>query len=351
MTRGATLRVQPFGDVVDVRPGESALDALLRQGRFVRHGCKHGGCGTCRARLVSGECTLSARTSFSLSDADREAGIVLLCSTYATGGELVVDLAGVMELGEDEFRAGHHVAEHLAEVTGIERLTDDLRAVRFRLDGELRFAAGQYVEVEVPGEPDEWRAYSMTSSPRDPRHLEILVKLIPSGRFSAAVERRLRPGDRLRLRGPQGQFAIRLSHRPIVMIAGGSGLGPIRAMVLDLVESGNRRPVTLFHGARRRRDLIFVDELGELERQHAWFRFVPALSELEPGVPWDGEVGRVTEVAGRRLLDLRGTEAYLCGPPGMVDAAIRTLVAAGCKARHVFFDRFVPTGRPAGSRA
>ncbi|HEX7835910.1 MAG TPA: 2Fe-2S iron-sulfur cluster-binding protein, partial [Kofleriaceae bacterium] len=131
MTWGATLRVQPFGDVVDVRPGESALDALLRQGRFVRHGCKHGGCGTCRARLVSGECTLSERTSFSLSDADREAGIVLLCSTYAAGGEAVVDLAGVMELGEDEFRAGHHVAEHVAEVAAIERLTDDLRTVRF----------------------------------------------------------------------------------------------------------------------------------------------------------------------------------------------------------------------------
>jgi NAD(P)H-flavin reductase/ferredoxin len=344
VTRGATLRVQPFGDVVEVRPGESALGALLRQGRFVRHGCKHGGCGTCRAHLVSGACTLSERTSFSLSDADREAGIVLLCSTYPTGGELVVDLAGSMELGEDEFRAGHHVAEHVAEVAAIERLTDELRAVRFRLPGALEFAAGQYVEIEVPGEPDAWRSYSMSSSPRDPHRVEILVKLLPFGRFSAAVDGRLRPGDRLRLRGPQGQFAIRLSHRPIVMIAGGSGMGPIRAMVLDLVESGTRRSVTLFHGARRRRDLVFVDELRALERQHDWFRFVPALSEPEPGVTWDGEVGRITDVVAERLPDLRGTEGYLCGPPGMIDAGIRTLVAAGCKARHVFFDRFVPTG-------
>src|SRR6185369_7845939 len=90
------LRVEPFGEVVEVRPGESALAALLRHGRFVRYGCKHGGCGTCRARLVSGACQLSDRTSFSLSDADREAGIALLCSTYVTGGEVVVDLSGVM---------------------------------------------------------------------------------------------------------------------------------------------------------------------------------------------------------------------------------------------------------------
>ena len=341
-----TLVIDPFGEAVEVLPGESALDAILRHGRFVRHGCKHGGCGTCRARLVSGDCRLSDRTSFSLSDADREAGIVLLCSTYVTTGEAVVDLSGVMELGLDEFRAGSRVTEYTAEVTAIERMTHDMCALRFGLRGrqELRFSAGQYVEVEVPGEPGEWRSYSMSSAPSDPRRLEIIVKLIPNGRFSSAIGRRLGPGDPLHLRGPLGQLAVRLSHRPMVMISGGSGIGPIRSMLLELVQAGNRRAVTMFHGARRRRDLVLVEELRELERQHDWFRFVPALSEPEPGVPWDGEIGRVTDVVDRRLADLRGFEGYLCGPAGMVDAAIRTLLAAGCKQRHIFFDRFVPSG-------
>jgi len=340
------LRVEPFGDAVEVRPGESALGALLRHGRFVRHGCKHGGCGTCRARLVSGNCELSDRTSFSLSDADREAGIVLLCSTYVTGGEVVVDLTDVMELDAEEFRAGRHVAEHVAEVAAIEPLTPEICAVRFRLafGGELRFAAGQYVEVEVPGGHDEWRSYSLSSAPFDPRNLEIIVKLIPGGRFSSMLDGRVRAGDRLAVRGPLGQFAVRMSHRPMVMIAGGSGMGPIRSMLLDLARTGNRRQVTLFFGARRRRDLFFVDELRALEREHAWFRFVPALSELEPGVPWDGELGLVTEVVQRSLPDLRGTEGYLCGSPAMIDAAIRTLVEAGCRERHIFYDRFVPSG-------
>ena len=340
------LRVEPFGEVVEVRPGESALAALLRHGRFVRYGCKHGGCGTCRARLVSGACQLSDRTSFSLSDADREAGIVLLCSTYVTGGEVVVDLSGVMELDAQEFRAGRQVAEHVAEVVAIERLTPDLRAVRFRLASgrTLRFAAGHYIELEVPGGHDEWRSYSLSSAPSDPCNLEIFVKRIPGGRFSSMLDGRVHAGDRLRVRGPLGQFAVRMSHRPMVMIAGGAGLGPIRSMLLDLAHTGNRRQVTLFFGAQRSRDLFFVDELRALEREHAWFRFVPALSEPEPGVPWDGEFGLVTEVVQRSLSDLRGTEAYLCGSPAMIDAAIRALVDAGCRECHIFYDRFVPSG-------
>ncbi len=353
MTADATLRVEPFGDVVTVRPGESALDALLRQGRFVRHGCKHGGCGTCRAQLVSGACQLSDRTSFSLSDADRDAGIVLLCSTYVTTGEAVIDLTSVMELGEDEFRAGYRVAEHTARVTAVVPLTHELRAVRLRMpdDRPLAFVAGQYVEIEVPGDPGAWRSYSISSAPGDRHDLEILVKLIPGGRFSSVVSDRLAPGDRLHLRGPLGQLAIRLSHRRMVMIAGGSGIGPIRAMLLGLVQSGSRREVVVCHAAHSQRDLAYADELRALERQHDWLRYVPVLGAPEPGAAWDGELGHAPELGARRFSDLRGAEASLCGPPGLIAAVISALIAAGCKPRHIFFDRFVPTGGDAGVTA
>src|SRR5215475_3069403 len=333
------IRIEPFGEVLAARPDESVLAALLRQGRFVRYGCKHGGCGTCRAELVSGECELSPRTSFSLSDADREAGVVLLCSTRVASGEAVFDVSKMMDLTLEEFQAGSQVVERVAEVTSVEPLTHDIRAVRFRLlDGhEMKFVAGQYIEVEVPGGRDEWRSYSLSSAPEDSRNVEIIVKVIPGGRFSSALEGRLGPGDRLKLRGPLGQFAVRLSHRPMVMIAGGSGMGPIRSMLLELVRAGNQRPVTFFYGARRQRDLFLVEELRALEREHVWFTFVPALSEPDTGVAWDGEIGLVTEVVMRTLPSLRGTEGYLCGPPGMIDAAIRVLVSAGCKERHIFF--------------
>jgi NAD(P)H-flavin reductase/ferredoxin len=340
------IRIEPFGEPLEIHAGESVLAAILRQGRFVRYGCKHGGCSTCRAQMVSGDCELSSRTSFSLSDADRASGVVLLCSTYVTSGEAVFDVSRTMELSEEEYRSTGRVVEYIAEVAAIESLTQDIRRVRLRLvdPPTLRFTAGQYVEVAVPGTDSEWRSYSMSSDPADRGALEIIVKLIPGGRFSSVLDGRLRCGDRLRLRGPMGQFAVRLSHRPMVMVAGGSGIGPIRAMLYELVRTGNVRPVHLFYGARRSSGLVLLDELRALEYDHSWFRLTPTLSEPEPDVAWNGKIGLVTDVLSRELLQARGIEGYLCGSPGMIDAAIRVLIAAGCKDKHIYFDRFVPSG-------
>jgi NAD(P)H-flavin reductase len=147
----------------------------------------------------------------------------------------------------------------------------------------------------------------------------------------------------MRLRGPYGQFGVRLSHRPMIMVAGGSGMAPILAMLGDLASTPNRRQVTFFYGARTRDDLFLVTELRELAAAHDWLTFVPALSEAAaPG--WDGETGLITEVLARHLPVTRGMEAYLCGPPPMIDAAIDALKTAGCKERHIYFDRFVPSG-------
>jgi NAD(P)H-flavin reductase/ferredoxin len=344
----AKVTVMPFGETLGVEPGEALLGAVLRQGRFVRYGCKHGGCGTCRAQLVSGECVVGAQTSFSLSDDDRSAGIVLLCSTYAEDDEVVVDVTDTMDLTADEFAAGQTVVECAAVVEGLDGVTHDIQALRLALPPgvELAFTAGQYVEVQVPGSVGEWRSFSMANPPADSTHVDLLVKVIPGGRFSSALATTVRRGDTMRLRGPFGQFGIRLSHRPIVMVAGGSGMAPIRSMLADLAARGNERPVTFFYGARCDRDLFDVAVLEAFAAEHAWFTFVPALSDPDGNVAgWDGECGLVTDVLDRRLAgDLRQVEAYLCGPPPMIDAAIALLTRRGCRPRHVFFDRFVPSG-------
>ncbi|MDH3728543.1 MAG: 2Fe-2S iron-sulfur cluster binding domain-containing protein [Myxococcales bacterium] len=341
-----TARIEPFGETLELEPGESVLSAILRHGKFVRYGCKHGGCGTCRARLIEGECTLDDRTSFSLSDSDRAEDIVLLCSAYVDEGEATFDVSKLQDLTEEEFHAGLQIDEYEAEVEQIIEHTHDIRTVRMRLQepADMRFGAGQYVEVEVPGGNDEWRAYSMSNPPHEKGVIEIIVKVIPGGRFSSRLASDIRAGSRLRLRGPLGQFAVRLSHRPMIMVAGGSGMGPIRAMIHDLAATENQRPVIFFFGARTDRDLFLVDEFRAIEAAHSWFEFVPVLSEAERSENWTGEIGLVTEAVARRFEGFRGYEGYLCGPPGMIDAGIELLVGAGCKSRHVFFDRFVPSG-------
>jgi alkene monooxygenase reductase len=344
----AKVTIQPFEEVIDVSEGESVLTAVLRNGRYLKYGCKHGGCGTCRAMLVEGDCRLGEQTSYSLSDADRSGGVLLLCSTYLDQGDVVVDVSETMDLTAGEFMAGGQVAEHDCVVDGIDALTHDIRWLRLRLADppELRFAAGQYVEVEVPGSGgQEWRSFSMANPPGEPGRVDLIIKRIPGGRFSSTLDDGLRPGDRLRVRGPAGQFKVQLSHRPMVMVAGGSGMAPIRSMLHHLIARDNRRRVTFFYGARSDRDLFLLDELAGLERTHPWFRFVPALSEPERNLgPWQGATGMVTDVLRRELPSLHGHEAYLCGPPPMIDAAIGVLLASGCKQRHIFFDRFVPSG-------
>lgn len=344
---GSTVTVLPFGEKLEVEPGESVLKAILRQGRFVKYGCKHGGCSTCRAEVLEGDYDLSANTSFSLSDADREAGVVLLCSTFAAGESLVIDVSRTMDdLAEDDYLAGQHVREVTAEVDAIRPLTHDIRLLGLRVaDGAgFAFKAGQYAEAEVPGLAGAWRSFSMANPPGERGRVDLIVKILPGGVFSTALETGLRPGDSMRLRGPLGQFGVRLSHRPMVMVAGGSGMAPVLSMLKDLADTGNRREVTFLYGARARRDLFLLDELDALAAEHDWLTFVPALSEPSDGDGWEGETGLITEVLARRHPATRGMEAYLCGPPPMIDAAIEVLKSTGCKERHIYFDRFVPSG-------
>jgi NAD(P)H-flavin reductase len=131
----------------------------------------------------------------------------------------------------------------------------------------------------------------------------------------------------------------------MIMVAGGSGMAPIFAMIKDLAATPNRRDVIFFYGARSRRDLFLLGELESLATSHDWFTFVPALSEPHPADrDRAGPTGLVTEVLARQLPSTRGMEAYLCGPPLMIDAAIDVLKDTGCKERHIYFDRFVPSG-------
>jgi NAD(P)H-flavin reductase/ferredoxin len=345
---GSPVTILPFGDTIDVEPNESVLAAILRKGRFVKYGCKHGGCGTCRAEAVEGDYRLGDNTSFALTEGDRVRGIVLLCSTFPDPDGLVVDVSATMDdLSEEQYLAGQRIQQYVATVDRLDALTHDIRWLGLRLDepSDIAFTAGQYVEVGVPGEADQWRSYSMANPPAESGRVDLIVKLIPGGLFSAALRERLAPGDRLRLRGPFGTFGTRLSHRPMIMVAGGSGKAPILAMLKDLAATGNRRDVTFFYGARTDRDLFLRTDLDELVSANPWLTFVPALSEPQGNSgPWPGETGLVTDVLARRLPSTRGMEAYLCGPPGMVDAAIEVLSASGCKQRHIYVDRFVPSG-------
>ena len=335
------IRILPFEHQIDCKPGHTLLAAILEQGRYLRYGCKNGGCGTCKVQLLDGEIDQGG-SSLALSPSERASGYALLCTAVPLS-DCTLD-ASAMELTEDAFASGDRTSVFLSEVECKEDLAPDIRRLYLRLvePDSIKFIAGQFVNVEVPGSR-EVRSYSMANAPSDSHHIELIVKVLPKGIFSSHLESELKVGDRLRLFGPLGRLKVRLSYRSILAIAGGSGMAPILSMLTDLAEKQNNRAVTFLFGARREKDLYFQDRLESLRRSMPTLEIVCALSDEQPQ-GWQGEMGLVTEALVRRMPTLKNYDAYLCGPPGMIEAAIPLLIERGVRERNIYLDAFVPSG-------
>jgi len=163
---------------------------------------------------------------------------------------------------------------------------------------------------------------------------------VPNGICTTYVFNHLKVGDAVTINGPYGDFYLRDSDRDIVFVAGGSGMAPIKSILLDMAEKGSTRKATYFFGARARRDLFLVEEMRELEKRLPAFRFVPALSNPAPEDQWNGETGLITDVLGRHFDHLDHHEAYLCGSPGMIDACVKVLKSKGLPEELIFYDKF-----------
>ncbi|MGE0487543.1 MAG: NADH:ubiquinone reductase (Na(+)-transporting) subunit F [Gammaproteobacteria bacterium] len=335
------VTLAPFGVQFECGADESILSAALRQGVGLRYGCKHGACGSCKAKIVEGEVDLTQASGFALMQFEREAGMALLCSAYPLE-DVVVELT---DYDEAELSAARPIVECDCRVSMRTRIAPDIWQLRLAVDGAKSFGfdAGQFIEVNVPG-TDEWRAYSMANSPADGRALEFLIKELPGGRFSTFLAEEMCEGEVVRIRGPYGQFKVNQGTAPIVMVAGGSGMAPILSMLRTLAEQRSARNIVFFYGARTAKELICAEEIAHIAASLDSFTYIPVLSEPAEDSSWSGETGLVTAALERRSASLRAAEAYLCGPPGMIDAAIEVLKQKGMFSSRIRYDKFVSTG-------
>ena len=338
------VRFEPVGIEMEVEEGETVLDAAFRQGISLMHGCKEGQCGSCKAKLIDGDIELLKYSTFALPDYESDTGHVLLCRTHAFS-EVSFDL---LNFDEELLSRSIAVKDFAGRLTKISALTHDIRLLEIEIDKPLKFWAGQYVDLTLPGRSIT-RAFSMANAPSENTRLKFIIKKYPNGAFSSLLDGELQVGGPIMAKGPYGSCFLRENRPgPLLLVGGGSGMSPLWSILSDYIESGEQRPVRFFYGARTRADLFYLDELASTAAKLKDFVFIPALSHATAEDKWEGETGFVHEVVLRHLRaeKLAGTiDAYACGPTPMIDAMLPVLQMNGVEPEHIYFDKFTPATR------
>jgi CDP-4-dehydro-6-deoxyglucose reductase len=315
------VRILPSGREFEAHADEPVLTAALRQHLNLPHSCKGGTCGTCRVRVLRGAVEYAHGRPAGIDAEETAAGYALICQARAKQ-DLVIETREIRHVTDVEIR------ELPARVERMARLAPDVMGLWLRLPAIEPFTwqAGQYVDVMLPGE--RRRSFSLANPPHDSALLELHVRRAPGGAFSEQVFGGMQAGSLLRIEGPLGQFVYRPGDRPLLAIGGGTGYAPLKAILREVIESGSRREVVLYWGARTPEDLYEDAWLRDLAARHARFHYTAVTKAL------------VHEAVLRGVAGLAGFDIYAAGPPAMIDAVRATLPRQGADPERIFFDSF-----------
>ncbi|MFO0696767.1 MAG: 2Fe-2S iron-sulfur cluster binding domain-containing protein [Polyangiales bacterium] len=334
--KARTLTIEGVDSPISLDGKETILKAALREGIRFPNDCRVGGCGTCKCRLVEGKVDELTESAYVLSAEDLEKGYVLACqSVPKTSVKIVVDR---LETGA----ASHPVIQAKGTIARRRPLTHDIAELVVSLDRPITYTAGQYARLSVPsiGEADRSYSFARACPSGGTSEVSFFVREVPGGMLSPFLAKGACEGASVVVEGPFGDFRLHTSARPILAIAGGSGLAPIRALLEDAASTKCDRPVVFLFGARTQADLYEVDAIEAIRRSWSGpFVFVPVLSHEPADSAWQGARGLVTSQIEPHVD--AGAEAYLCGPPPMIDAAIAELERFGLRADRIFFDKFL----------
>ncbi|MDH4149736.1 MAG: CDP-6-deoxy-delta-3,4-glucoseen reductase [Betaproteobacteria bacterium] len=311
MSRQITIR--PSGHIFHAQDGETILEAALREGFMLPYGCRNGACGSCKGKVVEGDIDHGRPQETALSGAERDLGMALFCQACARS-DLVIECREIGTVKDIP------VKTLPCRVQTLELISPDVMRIRLRLPAaeRLQFLAGQYIDILL--KDGTRRSLSMANPPHDDNLLELHLRNY-GGSFSEHVFTRMKEKDILRFEGPLGSFFLREdSDKPVVLIAGGTGFAPIKAIIEHALHHGIKRPMTLYRGARHAADL-YLNELPERWQRESGIRYIPVLSDVSPEEQWGGRRGLVHQAVMADLPDLSGYEVYACGAPAMIDAA------------------------------
>lgn len=323
------ITIKETSDFFEVNPGEALLDAAERAGVALAHDCRFGGCGTCRIKLLEGGVDYE-EMPFGLSEEEAAQGYALACQAHPTS-----DLTISATVRAEDYIAPDY---HTATIEGLERLSHDVTHLVLRIPSaqDVRFHPGQYLNIMLEdGTP---RSFSMASPPSGDL-FDLHIRRVPGGRFTERLYDQYQVGDTLDVELPLGDFKYRSEdQRPILLVAGGTGLAPLKAIIESLREREDAPQILLYWGVRGHPDLYMDNALRDLKQDFQDFHYVPVLSQ--PESDWAGRKGYVHLAVCEDFNDLSHFDAYLCGPPPMIDSAKDAFIKRGLPIDRIFSDSF-----------
>lgn len=360
---------------IEVPTGGKLLGALAGAGIFVSSPCGgSGSCGQCRVRVFEGGGAILPTETAHINKRDARAGYRLSCQLAVKQNMKIAvpdEVFGVKKW-ECTVRSNDNVA------TFIKELILELPA------GEnVEFRAGGYIQIECPPHRcsfkdfdiaerfrQDWdrfnlwqyvsqtrevvtRAYSMANYPEERGIIMLNVRIatpppktdgVPPGQGSSYIFA-LKPGDKVNIMGPFGDFFARETDNEMIFVGGGAGMAPMRSHIFDqLCRLNSKRKITFWYGARSKNEMFYVDDFDRLAREYENFEWHVALSEPLPEDNWEGYTGFIHQVLYDVYLKHHSApedcEYYLCGPPMMSKAVITMLLDQGVERENILYDDF-----------
>jgi benzoate/toluate 1,2-dioxygenase reductase component len=311
---------------------DTVADASFRAGINIPMDCRAGACGACKCHVESGDFDEGAYIEDALTEQEFAQGYALACQMRPRS-ELVISIAASSRACRIKSQP---IATHLVAV---ERLSNTSIAFTVEAASALAFLPGQYANLTVPG-TDQVRSYSFSSAPGS-RTLSFLVRDIPQGMMSDFLRDQAVPGTPITLAGPSGTFYLRDIRRPLLFLAGGTGLAPFLSMLGRVAETGCEHPIHLVYGVTNDEDLVALDQLDQFAVRIPRFTFACCVAAEASACPHKGYVTAHIEAAHLNGGDV---DVYLCGPLPMVAAVRGWLDRQGIAPASFHFEKFAPSG-------
>lgn len=321
---------------------QNILDAFLRANTWLPHGCSQGTCGSCKMQVLEGSIDHRGSSEFILTGQEREEGLALACQATPCSDLLLEPLADVA----DDGIVRHPLRDVMGTVSTLEDIARETRRLVVDLDEPLPFNPGQYIELLVPGS-DIRREYSMANAPSNTSQIELHIRRTEGGAATDGwIFAHMTTGGRVEVRGPMGVFGIgKPQQEPAILVAGGTGLAPMKSIVHAVLAEDLVPELWLYHGGRTEQDLYDVTFFRDLDASHEKFHYQPVLSEQD----WTGTTGMVTDAVLDDFATCKGYAGYLCGPPAMVDAGRKVFKRRRMAPRMIHREEFTDASHLAAS--